>query len=1121
MGYRTTAEAHETLPLKGDEMRPRTGAKDAAAVTKHWGQNPETVRLWLLGGFRVAVGRRTIAESEWRLRKAAGLLKLLALAPNYRLHREQAMVLLWPKLGARAASNNLRGVIHVVRHTLDPDPAMTSRYLKLREEQLLLCPGGRLWVDAKAFKEAAAAARRSKDPSAYRAAIELYAGELLPEDRYEEWAEASRQELRSSHLSLLVELAELHEERGEYGPAIEALRRAQTEEITLEEAYVGLMRLYAFSGQRRQALSQYERLEETLAGNLGTEPEAASRRLFEEIAAGRFPPAHRPPSTGSSPEEPPGAGRHNLPAARTSFIGREQEILEVKRALAMTRMLTLTGMGGSGKTRLGLEVARDLTGVYPDGVWLVELASLSEPALVPQAVAGAVGVPEQPGQQPVEALVEALREKQLLLVLDNCEHLIGACARLVDAVLDACPRVRILATSREALGVEGEARWPVSPLSVPDTPRPLAIGELEGYESARLFVERARHRNPAFALTLQNAEAVAEVCLKLEGIPLAIELAAVRAGVLSVDQIARRLDDSLKLLTGGARMLPSKQRTLRGALDWSYELLGEPERRLFACLSVFAGGWTLEAAEAVGSGDGIEDSEVLNLLSQLVDKSLVVAEATEESWMRHGMLEPVQQYAQERLEEWGEAEVVRRRHAALFLALAEQAEPELLGREQSEWLKRLETEHDNLRAALGWSLGRGDELGLRLAGALSRFWYVRGYLSEGRRWLEQGLVVGSGIVLSRGRAKALAGAGWLAEAQGDYVRARSAHEESLSIYRRLGYQKGVAGSLANLGRVALYQGDQEWASELLEESLAVLRESRNEWDLARVLTSIGILALSRGDYERAATSFEEALSLHRNLGDVRGVAVSLNNLGFATLFRGDGERAMVFFEEALARDRENRDTQGIATSLVNLGLAALTRGELGRAANLLKESLAVLQEAQNKQTIVECLEAMAAVAGAQGQTRRAARLWGATQAVRKNIRAPLPPDERALLEPHLANAHARLDEAIWEAAFAEGKAMGLEKAVEYAFSEEETTTASSQVGDRPLAYAQPPALTRREEEVAELIAQELTNGRIAEELFLSERTVHRHVSNVLKKLGLRSREQVAAKLDERRAGEAP
>src|SRR5215213_77325 len=519
------------------------------------------VRIRLLGGFSVWVGEGKVDESAWRFRKAASLIKLLALAPSPRMHRERAMDLLWPESGKKAASNNLRQTLHVARKTLHPDPEIASGYLTLSGEQLVLCPEGQLWVDVEAFEEAADTARHSKDPAAYRVAIELYSGELLPEDRYEEWAESRRQELRQTFLSLEIELARLYEERGaeeDLTAAVQALQRVLGEEPTNEEAHVGLMRLYALSGRSGEALRQYGRLSEALSSGLGGEPSASARALREEIAAGRFPGDPTEPAGPPTEETSGGARAHNLPAQRTSFVGREREMLELKRQLAMTRLLTLSGAGGSGKTRLALEVVRDLVGAYPDGVWLVELARLPKGALVPQAVAKAVKVPEQPGRSLTEALVDTLREKRLLLVLDNCEHLIEAAARLADALLSSCPHLRVVATSREALGVEGELVWRVDPLSVPDAEpdahRPLATtGELARYEAVRLFVERAKLRSPRFELTEENAGAVVQICRQLEGMPLSIELAAARVRALSLEQIAQRLEDSLKLLRSDSR----------------------------------------------------------------------------------------------------------------------------------------------------------------------------------------------------------------------------------------------------------------------------------------------------------------------------------------------------------------------------------------------------------------------------------------------------------------------------------------------------------------------------------------------------------------------------------------
>jgi DNA-binding SARP family transcriptional activator len=490
-------------------------------------------------------------------------VKLLALARGHRIHREQAMDLLWPDLGRRAAAHNLHQVLYIARRILDPDIDHTSSHLVLREEQLVLCPQGELWVDTDAFEEEAAEARRARSPASYRVALNLYVGELLPGDLYEEWAQARREELRRTYLDLLIELAALYEEREEVGSAITALRRVVAEESANERAHALLMRLYALTGRHPDALQQYEQLRDILWRELGAEPGAASRRLYEEISSGRFPPPHPSPKKVDPARKTPGEGPHNLPASRTTFVGRERDIAEIERALSMTRLLTLTGTGGSGKTRLALEVARNMIGAYTDGVWLVELAPLSEEALLPQALAAVLGVQEQREHSLTDTLVDFLRKKEALLVVDNCEHLVDAVTPLVDALLDSCPHLKVLATSREALGIVGEMNRPVPPLSLPDPSGRPTAEELERYESVRLFVERARFRNPAFSLTSENAHAVAEICQRLEGIPLAIELAAGRLG-LSVEQIASRLDDSLRILSAGSRSATPRQRTLRG-----------------------------------------------------------------------------------------------------------------------------------------------------------------------------------------------------------------------------------------------------------------------------------------------------------------------------------------------------------------------------------------------------------------------------------------------------------------------------------------------------------------------------------------------------------------------------
>jgi DNA-binding SARP family transcriptional activator len=507
---------------------------------------PDLVRVRLLGGFRVSAGSREVGEAAWRLKKAAALVKLLALAPGYALHREQAMEALWPGVGRRASSSSLRQALHAARGALHPDPTVASRLLASSGERIVLCPEVNLWVDAEAFEEAARGARRAKEPSVYEAALDLYAGELLPEDRYEEWAEGPRARLRGTYLSLLGELAALHEGRGNLGSAEAVLGKLLAEEPTSEGAHASLMRLYALRERRGEALAQYERLKNVLSRHLGVEPSASVRALREEIAAGRYP--LRDVSRDPRPEDE-GSVRYKISAPRTSFVGRERELLEAKRELASTRLLTLAGAGGSGKTRLAVEIARDLAEAYPDGAWMMELAPLSSGELVAQEVASVLRVREQPGRPLEGTLTQYLRDKEALLLFDNCEHLLHACAGLCDLLLGSCPGLKILATSREPLRVAGEVVWRVPSLSVPQALS--TTEELTEFAAVRLFVERARLKLPAFALTVENARAVSEVCRGLEGVPLALELAAARMGAMSVDHLAQRLDNTLARIIHG------------------------------------------------------------------------------------------------------------------------------------------------------------------------------------------------------------------------------------------------------------------------------------------------------------------------------------------------------------------------------------------------------------------------------------------------------------------------------------------------------------------------------------------------------------------------------------------
>jgi predicted ATPase/DNA-binding SARP family transcriptional activator/DNA-binding CsgD family transcriptional regulator len=1091
-------------------------SKRARSPEAPTGEKPKAVRVWLLGGFRVSVGSRTIEGNAWRLRKAAVLVKLLALAPGHRMHREQAMELLWPDSGRRAASNSLRTTLHATRKVLDS--AKGARYLASEDESLVLCQGGELWVDVDAFERTAAIARRAKEPATYRAALNLYGGDLLPEDRYEEWTEGKRGELRQLYLALILELAGLYQEREEHALAIEALRRAIFEEPTLEEAHAALMRLHAISGRPERSLAQYERLRDVLHRCVGTPPAEATRHLRNEIAAGTLLPT---PTVGHvQGMEPPRVGKHNLPAPITSFVGREREMLEVKRLILMTRLLTLAGAGGSGKTRLVLEIARDLIGAYPDGVWMVELAPLSEPGLVAQEVAGVLEIAEHPGEPLAHTLVDSLGKKEMLIVLDNCEHLIDATVGLAERLLRSCPGLRVLATSREPLGIAGEVVWQLDPLSLPDTYRWASVDGLMRYEAVRLFVDRARLRLPDFELTRENAGAVARVCRKLDGIPLAIELATARMGALAVEQVAQRLETSLDVLKGASRTAAARQRTLRATLDWSHDLLSEAERALFRRLSVFAGGWTLEAAEAICSGDGTEQEEVLDLLGALVDKSLVVAGATADGTLRYRMLEPVRQYSRELLEQGEQAGEVRGRHGAFFLSLAEEAEPELAGSTQDVWVERLEAEHDNMREALSRFLERGeDEPALRLGAALWRFWFLRGYLSEGIKWLEQVLAEGEPSA-SQARVKALEGMGWTFQYRGDQERAKATYEEMLELSRELGDKGNTATALNSLGTVAAQQGDNERARTLLRENLEVIEELEAEGDPAAplkkhyVFNLLGYLAINdEGDHARGAALWEESLVLAREVGDGHLIGTALTSLGHVALLQRDFERAKARSEEALAFAHElgSAGVEIAPSNLINLGLASLGLGEYERAMGPFEEALVTSRELGRTPQLIEVLEGMASLAGAMGKATRAARLWGAAEAARgvTGIDA-FTPDEWALHEPHLASARSELGEAAWEDALAEGRAMALEEAAEYALTEVADQSEAA-IAQDPSAYVESVGnLTSREREITLLVARGLTNRQISTELSISERTAANHAAKILRKLGLNSRAQIAS-----------
>jgi predicted ATPase/DNA-binding winged helix-turn-helix (wHTH) protein/Tfp pilus assembly protein PilF len=719
--------------------------------------------------------------------------------------------------------------------------------------------------------------------------------------------------------------------------------------------------------------------------------------------------------------------RTNLPESLTSFVGRERELAEIKQRLPTTRLMTLTGMGGLGKTRLAQQAAAEMLDAYRDGVWFVDLAPLGDPALVPNALAHVLQVKEAAGQPLLTALCNHLRTRETLLILDNCEHVLDGCARMTEALLRDAAQVTVMATSREALHLAGECAYPLSALPLPD-PQSDAKS-IARSDAVQLFIERARQHRPRLDLEAERARVIAAICVRLDGIPLALELAAARVAVLPVEQILRLLAERFRLLTSGSRELPRHQ-TLRAMIDWSYELLDGAEKALFARLAVFAGGWTLEAASQVCSEAPITKDDVVYVLIGLIEQSLVVAE---EDGDRYRMLETVRQYAQERLEEPGIGDVVRERHRDYFLALAEETEPKLTGAEQSVWLHRLDEDHDNLRAALAWSLDQSESRdSLRLCAALQRFWMMRGHLSEGRAWCARALGKSEREAPTSDRARTLIAAGTLASWQADYPAAKLLHEESLKISRELDDRTRIASALSSLGWILSYEGDNSAARALLEECLAITRKLGNLSGIAGALNNLGNVINEQGDFGAARALYEECLAIAQELGDRRGIGIVLHNLGTVVYSQGDIQGARELLERSLAIRREVGDRPGTATSLNNLAEVTRTQGDISSARVLYQEGLTISRDVGDKRQIAYALEGFAAMAADLGNCLRAACLWGAAARLREEIGLPLPIKERSRFDERIATSRATAGGAAFDHAWQQGRALTLEQAIELA-----------------------------------------------------------------------------------------
>jgi predicted ATPase/DNA-binding SARP family transcriptional activator len=1036
--------------------------------------------LHLLGPPRLELDNSPVSIDR---RKTLALLAYLAV--NRGSHtRDYLSALLFPDYDQSKAFTNLR-------HTLwETQQAIGEGWIVADHETIGLIAGdaehsshpagaGRvIWLDVAQFESLITQSRAQRDVSLriplLTDAVKLYRNHFLTgfslKDAltFNEWAMGESDNLRHQLAHALTMLAEDHCSLGQAETAIPYARRLTALDPLNETSHRLLMQVYIQAGQHNAALKQYQACEKILRKELGVDPQPETRLLYKQIRKGETKP------TQPVKQKELGAPGHNLPFQISTFIGRENELDDIANLIANNRLVTLVGTGGIGKTRLSLKVGEQLIKDYANGVWLMELASLSDPALVPQTVAKLFQLAEQAGESLTEKLIRVLRPKNMLLILDNCEHLLDACAQIANTLLKNCPNLKILTTSREPLGITGEAQYHVPSLGLPDLQQ--ILERLLDYESVQLFDERARLVRENFSLTMENAASVTQICHRLDGIPLALELAAARVDMFSPEQIASRLDERFNLLTGGSRTALPRQQTLRASIDWSWDLLSEAEQVLMQRLSVFTDGWTLEAAEAVCAGNGIERQQVLDLMNDLVAKSLVIVEEQIQQ-PRYRLLETTRQYAQEKLLDANAGELFRDHHLDFFLTFATATESKLHGPEQVYWLDQLETENNNLRAALSWAIEHNIELGLLLANALGWFWYVRGYLSEGIEVLD--ILLSHSTARTRSQARALWVRSILAITKTDAESAYHSAIASLNLSQELGDPRDIAYALSMCGLSAFYSGqdvrlaigwldqavdlynsfgeDREWmlagamfflgdfysqgagdytrAASLYEKSLATFRKLGDTWGMAHTLLSMGNMDLRQGDYARAAQIDEEALALFREIRDKSGVAYTLGDLVSAASLRGDYQEAQAFAEEGLELDRDMGGALQIAWSLRRLGRILIQRNELGRASSLLRESLAILKQQGDSTEITTCVLRIADLALAQGRLERAARLYGACQNLSELHQAELDSHDREELERNLAVLRNMLDEAQFAPTWTQDRALTLDEAVAYALYE--------------------------------------------------------------------------------------
>jgi predicted ATPase/DNA-binding SARP family transcriptional activator len=1032
----------------------------------------ERLALYLLGPPRLELDRAAVSIDR---RKTLALLAYLAV-DRWQHHRDHVSALLWPEYEQAKAFTNLRHILWEVQQAIGEGWVVASRDTVglIPDANPSLPSAGAerfVWLDVACFQSLIAEARTQREVTLriplLTDSVKLYRDHFLTgfslknSPHFNEWASAESDALRHQLAGALTLLSNDYCLLGQAEMAIPFTKRLVALDPLNEAFHRQLMQVFIQAGQHNAALKQYQTCEQILRKELGVDPQPETRLLYKQIRRGDTIPL-RPVKRKETRIAPP----HNLPFQISKFIGRERELADITDLIANNRLVTLIGTGGIGKTRLSLKVGEQLLEKYSNGVWFVELAALSDPARVPQTVAALFRLVDGSEELLTEKLIRVLHPKTMLLILDNCEHLLDPCAQLAYALLRNCPSLKILTTSRESLGITGEAQYHVPPLGLPDLQG--ILEKLLDYESVELFEERARLVQEDFSLTIGNASSIAQICQRLDGIPLAIELAAARVDVFSPEQIAARLNESFNLLTGGSRTALPRQQTLRASIDWSWKLLADSEAILLRRLSIFAGGWTLDAAESVCTGNDIDSQQVLEVMTQLAEKSLVVVNQDTGRARRYHLLEMVRQYAQEKLVEAGEEENIRVQHLRYFLNLSEQIEHELVRSQQIEWFARTNDERDNIRIALEYASKTDNiEAGLYISARLQNFWESFDNY-EGARWLAVFLQKPESKEYPLARAKALCAQGWFLALAQQLDTARSSVEECLALYRASGDQLGEVDGLNLRGFISISDGDKK-VEYYCQQALAL---ARSHGDIVRQATALNIMGWEQNAFNRGIAYWDEAIKLHREMGNWRSLANCLGRIGLSlvldgnlesaqkyldesnllyrqlnihtdqrqlfsaygqiALMRGDYEQARAYFQENATVAKELGNRLDYLWSNASIGYVKLREGRITEARQVFAESAQEFQKDGYTIGLVFILECMASLYVAVGKAENAARLIGWADIMRGDIHDARPGLEQADVDRDIAAVVAKIGRDAFEDAYNKGCTMTLDEAVAYA-----------------------------------------------------------------------------------------